>query len=449
MSDEHDAETAAVVGELVATFGGTVITVNRQARWRPVWMVDVERDGETLGLCVRGERRDTQLTWPLDHEMRFQSLLGEHGIPVPRVHGWIDDPAAFVMDRVHGRPDFAQSSDAERDGVVDEYLQALAAMHQLDVGPFVEAGIDRADHPEASGMIGMARMEQMYRNQKVHPDPFLEFGLGWFRRHPPRSNGREAPIVWDSGQFHHAEGHLVAIVDLELGHLGDPMMDLAGWRMRDSIIGFGSFREIYERYGELVGAPVDLEATQLHNFAFTLSNQLAFSHTLKEPSPGSDYATNMQWCNETNLYATEAMAEYLDVELPTVATPEPRGSKAAPAHQHLVRALRSTQTDDELLRYQLRSSFRLAQHLARVEEVGDALADADLEEVHELLGTRPDSWYDAEDELERFVLADATEGHHDEQLLRLFHRRNLRAQMLNGPPGSAMARHIPIQAFDA
>ena len=38
-------------------------------------------------------------------------------------------------------------------------------------------------------------------------------------------------------------------------------------------------------------------------------------------------------------------------------------------------------------------------------------------------------------------------GKHDEQLVRVFHRRNLRAQMLNGPAGSAMARHNPIQGF--
>lgn len=34
-----------------------------------------------------------------------------------------------------------------------------------------------------------------------------------------------------------------------------------------------------------------------------------------------------------------------------------------------------------------------------------------------------------------------------EALVPFFHRRNLRAQMLNGPDGSAMARHNPMQRF--
>ena len=58
-----------------------------------------------------------------------------------------------------------------------------------------------------------------------------------------------------------------------------------------------------------------------------------------------------------------------------------------------------------------------------------------------------DGWEAGEEELERFVLADAAEGRHDDDLLWLFHRQNLRAQMLNGPEGSAMARHNPIQGF--
>jgi aminoglycoside phosphotransferase (APT) family kinase protein len=442
-----DRETAIIADWLIEHVGGTAIRVARQPRWRPQWFVDVERDGETLELLVRGDRRDTNTTWPLAHEMRFQRVLHEHGIPVPKVYGWIDELPAFVTDRVPGRPDFDGVSDAERDGVVDEYLHVLAAIHRLDLTPFLDAGIDRAARPDESGVIGMRRMEEMFRAQKVGPDPFLEFCLGWLRRNPPRSHGRESAIVWDSGQFHHAGGHLVAVLDLELAHIGDPMMDLAGWRMRDSIIPFGDFPTLYERYGELVGAPVDLDAIQLHHFAFTLSNQLAFSHALQDPPPGSDFATNLQWCNETNLYATEALAELLALELPRVEPIEARTSKAARAYGHLAASLRTMETDDEYLRHQLRSSFRLARHVMRFDEIGDAAVAADRDDLHALLGRRPPDWQTGDEQLERLVLADADDGRHDEQLLVLFHRRNLRAQMLNGPAGSAMARHNPIQTF--
>ena len=84
---------------------GTVTAIAGQSRWRPVWFVDVERDGERLELCVRGERLDIPGVWPLRHEMTVQALLEAGGIPVPKVYGWCDDPAAFVTDRVPGRAD--------------------------------------------------------------------------------------------------------------------------------------------------------------------------------------------------------------------------------------------------------------------------------------------------------------------------------------------------------
>ena len=55
-------------------------------------------------------------------------------------------------------------------------------------------------------MIGSRRFERHYRSVKVRPDPLMEFVLGWLRRHPLPASDREAPIAWDSGQFHHVTG---------------------------------------------------------------------------------------------------------------------------------------------------------------------------------------------------------------------------------------------------
>ena len=427
-------------------FGGDVVTLERQTRWRPVWFATVDRGGERHELVVRGDRTDMPLIFPLRHEMTFQRLLGDHGIPVAAVRGWIDEPNAYVMDLVAGQEHFPAADDAERDAAVDDYLAILARLHALPIEPFVEAGIHRADDPAGSGLIGLHRYEEHYRSLKQHPDPFLEFTLGWLRRNPVDSGGREAPIVWDSGQFHHADGKIVALLDLELGHIGDPMMDLAAWRMRDTIVGYGDMATLYARYEELSGEPIDLAAIRWHHMAFTLSNLLAMRHALKDPPPSSDLMTNLQWCCETNLFATEAWADELGIDLVTVDMPEPRVSEAEPGHLAMVRALRNVSADDRFLQHELRTLFRLARHLQRRDEIGDAVADADLDDLEVLLGNRPDNWREGEAKLETFVLDD-TNGSHDEALVRLFHTRNLRAHMLLGPPGSAMTRHHAIQAF--
>lgn len=444
---QSEAASARIVDWLERHLGGRVVRIERQPRWRPVWFADLERDGETLALCVRGDRTDMPLVFPLEHEMNLQRTMHEHGIPTPRVYGLIESPLAYVMDRVGGRNDFAESTDEERRSAVDEYLQILARLHALPIEPFVKAGIMRAATPAESGTFGMSRYERLYRSVKKHPNPFLEFSLAWLRRNPPVSHGRESAIVWDSGQFHTEKGRILAVLDVEIGHIGDPMMDLAAWRQRDTIIGYGDFKALYARYEELSGRPVDLDALMRHHFAFTLSNELAFSAALRDPAPDSDLMTNMQWCCETNLFATEALAEIYDIELPTVEMPAPRTSRGRVALDHLVHKLRSLPTVDEYLQYQLRTMFRMARHVSRADEIGDAVSEADLDDLHRLLGHRPASWLEGEAELERFVLADAREGRHDIALIGLFHKRHLRAQMLLGPSDSAMTRHLKIQSF--
>jgi hypothetical protein len=424
-----------------------VRNVRRQTRWRPTWFIEAERDGRPLNLVVRGERVDTKV-FPLKHEVAFHQLLQDHGIPVPKIYKWIDELDAVVLEMVPGKPDFGGVSDSDRHTIVDEYLQVMARIHQLPIKPFVDAGIFRAPTPQESGSAPHWHMEKIFRAAKRHPHPFMEFMLGWLHRHPPQSKGRETPIIWDTGQFHHHNGHLVTILDLEFGCIGDPMLDLTVWRMRDTLIPFGDFKQLYRRYEEITGTEVDIDAIKLHHIGATLGNELMFGPAVQDPVPETDLMNNMQWDSETNLHATEALAEYLDVELPTVEMPEPKRTRQDKAFEHMVQTLRNARTDDYLLGHDLRLAFRMARHLQRTNQIGDAIVEADLDDIRTVTGRRPHNWWEADAFLERFVLDDANTGRHDEQLLWLFHRRNLRVHMQLGPEGSSMVKHYPTQRFD-
>lgn len=437
--------TQKVIHWIEQNVGGRVTHIDPQARWRPVWFAEVERDGEKLELCVRGDRIDCRHGFPLEHEMHLQQQLHAAGILVAKVYGWCDDPRAYIMDRVRGVEHFQQSDDAERDSVMQHYMEILADIHRLDIEPFVDAGIMRAERPEDSGRLGMQIYEDAYRAVKKRPDPFLEFCLAWLKRNPLGGPVRETVIVWDSGQLMHEKGRVTAAIDLEIGHIGDPMMDLAGFRMRTSVLGFGDFNALYDHYVKHGGQPIDRKAIQYYHFGFTLSNQLAFHDALASPPAGSDYMTNMQWCAETNIYAMEALAEILEIELEDVPMPEATISTGAVAHAHLIDWLRNFAADDDYTQHQFRIFFRLARHLARLDEIGDAVDQANLDDLEEFLGVRPATWQEGDAALERFVLDD--DGRHDEQLVRLFHKRTWRYLMSCGPEGSAIARHNPIPDF--
>lgn len=428
--------------------GLRVTGVRRQARWRPAWFVDAERDGVETKLMVRGERVDT-IAFPLRHEIAFHKIVEDHGIAVPKIYAWIDEIEAAICECVPGTTDLTMLDEKTRDRVVDEYLQALVAIHNLPVEPFAEAGILRAKTPEESGTVGhFSVMEGQWRAKKKYPHPFLEFTLGWLHRHPPRSKGRECPIVWDSGQFHQHEGRMNAVLDLEFGHIGDPMLDITVWRMRDTLLGFGDMDHIYARYEQLSGEPVDMEAIKLHHFAGTIGNEMMFGPAVLDPVPETDLMNNMQWDSETNLHATEALAEYLDIELPTIDIPAPKPTRYDNSYGHLIEALKRMQTEEPFLAHDIRLAFRTARHLARANCLGDAMAEADLDDLHRLLGHRPATWWEGDAALEAFVLADRGTGRHDETLIKLFHRRNLRVHALLGPKGAKMIAHYPTQRFD-
>jgi hypothetical protein len=402
--------------------------------------VDLDRGGELLRLCVRGDRLDSPSAFPLEHERRYQELLWDRGIPVARVHAWSDDPKAYVMDRVPGTDNFEGVPDEERTRVMEDYIDILVRLHQLDVTPFAEAGIVRGG-PGESDSIGLTHFEQRaYRSLKTRPDPFLEWALGWAARHRPAPHQRESAIVWDAGQLLHQDGKVTAILDLEFGHIGDPMMDLGGMWTRNPFIPFGDLGALMRRYQDKSGTPVDLGAVQYHFIMWCLSNPLEFHPVLADPVAGSDYMLNLSWVIESNLLALEGIADVLGIALEQVEEPQPLVSGYRPAHRHLTRALEDLAGAEKgFSRYQTRMSVRLARHLERVDEIGSVVVSADLDDLHGLLGRRPPDWAQGEADLERFVLAD--EGRHDTELAQLFHRRLHRARMLNGPAGSWITQH--------
>jgi len=442
--DEDDgAAEREMILRLQDALGGEVVSIRRQARWRPAWFVDLSHHGDLLELYVRGLRTDMRPIFPLAHECRMQELLYANGVPVPRVRSYLEYLPAIVMDRVGGRTDFSGSTEEDRLAVMDEYIQILVRMHHLDVRDFVEAGAVLPARPSDAARTGISAYERAYRAGKVRPDPFVEFCLSWLGRNPPAHVVRPAVVVWDSGQFVHEGGRVRALLDLELAHIGDPMMDLAGLRMRSSVIDYGSLDALYHRYEELSGEEVDRAAVEYQHFVFTITTQLAYHRGLTEPTADSDLMNYMHWCSESNLYAVEALASFAGIELAEVDVPEPSYSPASVAYRHLTESLRTMRGEDERSTYQLRIAFRLARHLQRWDEIGSSLAEQDADDVATVLGHRPSTWEEAELELERFVRRVGAEW--DVPLIRLFHRRLERQRALLGPPGTAIARHIPLQ----
>ena len=148
--------------------GGKITAMHRLLRWRPAWNLELQRDGETLHLHIRGERGGDVSPFPeLKREADILTLLGEQGVPVPRIYGLCEDPQAIVMELVPGSRDVSNAKDdAERQQVSRQWVEAMARMHQLPLQAFVEQGIELPHSAEDIKLAGLRAYYPLYARNK-------------------------------------------------------------------------------------------------------------------------------------------------------------------------------------------------------------------------------------------------------------------------------------------
>ena len=413
-----------------ALVGGRIVGIEKQERWRLAWFLDVEKPGgERVGVYFRGDRGVEQHgVYPLEHEYEVLRVLEAHGIPVPHVYGFCDEPRGIVMERAAGRANLATAVDeAERRAVLDHYVEILVAMHRIDPAAFEALGIPRPRTAEALGLGDLPRWEKSFRARKKAPEPLIEFVLRWLHENAPRHRTRATFLAGDAGQFLFDAGRVTRVIDLELAYLGDPLADLAGMLSRDLSEPLGDLSRGFRRYGELMGEPVDLPTLLYHAVRFAIVTPLATAPLTQAPPPGLNYVQYLGWGLVYGRGALDAIAQREGIALEAPALPEPEATRFAPAFAHAAALLRGPAAKS----YEADVSLRVAQHLAEVDRLGARVEAQDLDEVSALLGRRVTSWHEADAALEAFVLE--AEPARTPEIVRLLHRRTLRQEALLRP----------------
>jgi aminoglycoside phosphotransferase (APT) family kinase protein len=434
---ELDPTWAGAVAWLESTLGGRVVAATRQPRWRPAWFADLERpDGSLVPLYWRGDRGLVPGASPLRREAEVLTLLEAEGIPVPHVYGFCPEPAGIAMARVEGDPDFHRAERDEREKVADDFLAALARWHAIDPGRFEALGLRRPVTPQDHALNSLRRWERLYRSTAAAPAPLIEFSLSWLHRHAPTSAGPTVLVHGDNGpgQFLFERGRVTAVLDWEFCHLGDPMEDLALIRGRDVSYPFGDLRARFARYAELSGTAIDLPRLRYYSVLAMVITPVGLYPVLTHRPDGADFAQALAWNAVFSRTLVEALAQASGVALAPVEIPEGHASPRAWIHDALVDTLRRdigpNQVDD-FARYRVEVAALLADHLRRADRCGSASDAADLDDAAALLGRRPDDRAETDEAVQRLVLDAGPEQ--DDELVRFFHRRAVRDEVLLRP----------------
>ncbi|OBG97375.1 aminoglycoside phosphotransferase [Mycobacterium sp. E136] len=424
-----------VVEDWISANIGTVCAIERHQRWRPAWFVTADSGDREVGLYVRGDREGFGFA-TVAAEAEILRVLEAHQIPVPHVHGDISEagsPAmAIVMDSLPGAPNPCLADDADGvDAVMDSYVDALVRAHSIDPAAFAAAGLRIPDSPRALALDYFETFVTRYRDFKRRPEPLLEFAIGWLRRNAPDHRSTPSFVLGDTGQYMYADGRITGLIDVELAHIGDVSHDLAGLRLRNVTEPMGDLGRVLRRYEAVSGTPLDRAAIEFHTAKFALCTPLGVAIVLHLDLPLTDIVQYIEWFLLLSLHAIESIARQADVELSAVSLPEPAPTPYPGAIAGLATMVESLEVPPGIAEYQRSAVAKVARFCHRVSEYAHAVDAADLDDIADLLGSRPADRAEGDKVLEEFVRS--AEPHHDSALIALVHRRVMRQLLLMEP----------------
>jgi hypothetical protein len=427
-----EARLKAFVEQLT---GGTVVRMERQVRWRPAWFADVERPGQPLlQLHLRGDRQGGVNIFPdLRREADVIDTLHQGGIAVPRIYGYSEDPPCIVMDSIPGSRLLADApSDEARREITRDYMAQVAAMHRLPVQPFVAKGVHLPVGAEEIALVGLHAYLPHYLKTKSRPEPMLEFVIGWIRRNVPKHRTKASFIQFDSGQFLHQGGKLTKLYDFEFSMIGDPMVDLATMRMRDSYEPLGDeLATLFRHYEEFTGEPIDHALVDFHTLLFATLGAMQFTGTVGAGTTGDPHSVYLEFDLALRQVILLALSTVTGVELKPEPPPKARAGDNAATIAKLADTIARIQTASKLDDSHKDQALQLVEWLGRADALGEEMRQRDLADVSALLGQAFEEWPQAEAALEAYVLKAGAAD--DERLLRLFAALEGRRLLIYGP----------------
>ncbi len=233
------------------------------------WRLDRVIDGASQALIVQIFTGEKQFAVALDKRTQGLVQQAAHGagIATPRIdlvfdagdglgEGFVSEFVAgeTLGQRIARSPELA----AAREVLTAQCAAALADIHRVDL-----AGLPQL--PDQSPAEMVARLRDAHDSFGVRL-PVFELAFAWLDdRTPPARPPRLVHGDFRNGNFIVDARGLVAVLDWEAAHLGDPLEDLGwfclnAWRfggIDKPVGGFGQRDELFAAYAAASGAPVD------------------------------------------------------------------------------------------------------------------------------------------------------------------------------------------------
>ncbi len=341
MVDEDGRKTEQAFDWVEKTIGGTIVHKERQPRWRPQWFLDVKKpNGEVLPLMMRGWRpplaEDEHVSRErLRAEGQLTGALYDSGIAVAQYYGFEPDGGWALMSRLEGSPHIGDVTDLSvQSKIFREYMEHLAKMHSLDPAKVALPEGTRVSRDYDDGISWALNMYLApYRSVADRdPEPLIELGLKFAATYPPKPVERFSICTGDPGinNFMFKGDKFEAIFDIELGFVGDPLLEMMQMRLKTMAHGTeeGYLRDLpghISHWAKTLGLELDRQSTSYWTVVGMLQAPLFMAPQLKRPDPAlvAEMAHARCFVAVYRRGLAEALAEYYDIPLTPPTRPEP------------------------------------------------------------------------------------------------------------------------------
>lgn len=428
--------------------GGKIIEFERQggrsSGGRPGWFITCDIDGERRQYYIRGSRSFgfAEGGYTLSRETKITELLHKKGLPVPEVIARSENPYVTLLEFVEGESDFTKiKTDLERTAVTDHFTDIMAQWHSIDAKEFESIGLAVPKTAEEYVLNDLKIWENGCFPYLKEPVPLLTFACKWLRDNIPAAPERPVLVQGDTGpgQFLFSQGKVKSVVDWELAYLGDPMRELAQIRTRDVWYPTGNLPQWFEMYSKKSGVEIDYARLGYYSVTAMLISTLALSPYVQKPHPRDEHAewyAQDVWAKRATM---EALAEVLNIELPTINTPQVRPSRHAKLFDLLVDNLQDEQLphiDDSFLNHRMNMTLRLVQYMRNISSIGEEINREELEDISQLLGAKQTDYSDAMQALNSYV-EKATPDQYESLVLYFYRHSRREGILMEGALGRA------------
>ncbi len=224
------------------------------------------------------------------------------GMPVPHVL-WTDNEGVWlerpfsISRRLPGTADTAPLvGTALGAKVLDQFVEILGRLHALD--PQAHGfGVLGKPTAESAAMDQVLQFERNFHAQRLEPFPATTYLIRWLKKHQPVAS-RVSVVHGDYrlGNFLYDERGIVAILDWEQAHIGDPLEEIAFmyWSVW-ALTPMCPIDEFVKRYEAATGTVVDRASLAYYRVFIEFKMLVVLFTSLKSYFSTPEYA--LHYCS--------------------------------------------------------------------------------------------------------------------------------------------------------